>query len=146
MILGSADSGKSTVLEVIVLLFSHVPNVTISEFDYHARQVALGFSIQAVLAIADECLFGDIGISPPLQGWLNGRLTDLPDENGAEPVLVCRLTGTPHYEAVYEVIPAGKCACSTGPSRCQWQQSAANRGRDLRSRSITREPRSGSRR
>src|SRR3546814_8577643 len=33
-----------------------------------------------------------------MQGWLNNRLTDLPDEAGAEPVLVCRLTGTADQE------------------------------------------------
>src|SRR5258708_34704538 len=45
--------------------------------------------------------------APPLQGWLDGKLTDLPDEDGAEPVLVCRLTGTPDHERQYEIIGAG---------------------------------------
>ena len=108
IILGAADSGKSTVLEAIALLFSGAPNFGLSEFDYHARDVAAGFSIEAVLAVGDVALLRDEGFPlPPMQGWLGDKLTDLPDENDAEPVLVCRLTGTPDQETIYEVIGAG---------------------------------------
>lgn len=108
IILGAADSGKSTVLEAIALLFSAAPNFGLSEFDYHARNVAAGFSIEAVLAVGDVALLRDEGFPlPPMQGWLGDKLTDLPDENDAEPVLVCRLTGTPDQETIYEVIGAG---------------------------------------
>lgn len=43
---------------------------------------------------------------PPVQGWLNDKLVDLPDENGVEPVLRRRLTGNPELETTYEVIAA----------------------------------------
>jgi putative ATP-dependent endonuclease of OLD family len=108
VIVGAADGGKSTLLEAIALLFSPAPNYGLSEFDYHGRDVGAGFSIQAVLSFSDIGVMRDEGFpAPPMQGWLKGKLTDLPDEAGAEPVLVCRLTGTPDQESRYEVIGAG---------------------------------------
>lgn len=108
IVLGAADSGKSTVLEAIALLFSAAPNFGLSEFDYHERDVDAGFTIEAVLAVADVALLRDAGFpAPPMRGWLAGKVTDLPDEHGAQPVIVCRLTGTADQETVYEVIGAG---------------------------------------
>jgi putative ATP-dependent endonuclease of the OLD family len=108
IIVGPADGGKSTVLEAISLLFSHAPNFGLSEFDYHNKRVEYGFSIEAVLAIGDGSFLVEEGFpTPPLQGWLNEELSNLPDEGGAEAVLVCRLTGTPEQETQYEIIGAG---------------------------------------
>lgn len=108
VIVGAADGGKSTLLEAIALLFSPAPNYGLTEFDYHGRNLVAGFSIQAVLSFSDIGIMREEGFpAPPMQGWLNGKLTDLPDEAGAEPVLVCRLTGTPDQESLYEIIGAG---------------------------------------
>lgn len=108
VVVGAADGGKSTVLEAIVLLFSPAPNYGLSEFDYHGRNLDAGFSIQAVLSFSDVGIMRDEGFpAPPMQGWLNNKLTDLPDEAGAEPVLVCRLTGTADQESRYEILGAG---------------------------------------
>lgn len=108
LILGAADSGKSTVLEAIALLFSTAPSYGLSEFDYYRRDVPGGFTIEAVLAVGDASVLRDEGFpAPPLQGWIENRLTDLPDEEGAEAVLVCRLTATADQETIYEVIGAG---------------------------------------
>ena len=108
VVLGAADGGKSTILEAIALLFSPAPNYGLSEFDYHDRNLEMGFSIQAVLSFTDIDIMRDEGFpAPPMQGWLDGKLTDLPDEAGAEAVLVCRLTGTPDQETRYEVVGAG---------------------------------------
>ena len=108
VILGAADGGKSTVLEAIALLFSAAPNFGLSEFDYHNRDVDAGFSIEAVLSVGDGTFLREEGFpAPPLQGWLDGRITELPDELGAEAVLACRLTGTPDQETQYEIIGAG---------------------------------------
>lgn len=84
IILGAADGGKSTVLEAIALLFSSAPNFGLSEFDYHNRDIDAGFSIEAVVSVGNGAFLRDEGFpAPPLQGWLNGKLTDLPDEDGA---------------------------------------------------------------
>jgi putative ATP-dependent endonuclease of OLD family len=108
VILGAADSCKSTLLEAIALLFSAAPNYGLSEFDYHRRDVSAGFSIEAILSVGDAAFLRDEGFpAPPMQGWLEGKLTDLPDEDGAEPVLVCRLTATDNQETLYEVVGAG---------------------------------------
>jgi putative ATP-dependent endonuclease of OLD family len=108
IILGAADSGKSTVLEAIALLFSAAANYSLSEFDYYRRNVEAGFLIQAVVSLGDVAALREEGFpAPPMQGWLNGNLTDLPDEGGAEPVLVCRLTATKDQETLYEIIGAG---------------------------------------
>lgn len=108
VILGAADRGKSTILEALALLFSTSPSQGLSEFDYHLRDLRSGFSIEAVLAIGDEGLVHDEGFPAlPMQGWLGGKVTDLPDEDGAEPVIVCRVAGTPDQETLYEIIGAG---------------------------------------
>jgi putative ATP-dependent endonuclease of the OLD family len=106
-IVGPGDSCKSTILEAIGALLSPAPNINISEFDYYRRKIEKGFQIEAALAVGDASMLKtDRFPLPPLCGWREGQLTDLPDENGAEAVIVCRLTGTPDQEAVYEVIGA----------------------------------------
>lgn len=107
MIVGPGDCCKSTILEAIGVLFSPAPNIGISEFDYFRREIHNGFEIEAVLAIGDgSVLKSDKYPLPPLRGWREGQITELPDENGAEAVMVCRLTGSPDQEAIYEVISA----------------------------------------
>lgn len=107
VIVGPGDTGKSTILEAIALLFSPAPNLGLTEFDYYGRDFSKGFVIEAVLAVGDaRILKGDKFPLPPLRGWHNGNVVDLPDENGAEAVLVCRLTATPEFETLYEVIAA----------------------------------------
>lgn len=107
VIVGPGDSCKSTILESIGALLSPAPNMNISEFDYFRREIDKGFVIEAALAVGDGTLLKtDRFPLPPLRGWRDGQLTDLPDEHGAEAVIVCRLTGTPGQEAVYEVIGA----------------------------------------
>lgn len=107
IIVGPGDSCKSTILEAIGALLSPAPNMNISEFDYFRREIDKGFVIEAALAVGDGAVVkSDRFPLPPLRGWREGELTDLPDEGGAEAVMVCRLTGTPGQEAVYEVIGA----------------------------------------
>jgi len=107
VIVGPGDSCKSTILEAIGALLSPAPNMNVSEFDYFRREIDKGFVIEAALAVGDGAFIKtDRFPLPPLRGWREGELTDLPDEDGAEAVMVCRLTGTPGQEAVYEVIGA----------------------------------------
>lgn len=107
VIVGPGDSCKSTILEAVGALFSPAPNLYLSEFDYFERNVGKGFKIEAAIAVGGDTVAntGRFPI-PPIRGWLDGRLTELPDEDGSEPVLVCRLTGTSDLEAVFEVIGA----------------------------------------
>ena len=105
VIVGPGDSCKSTILEAIGALLSPAPNMHVSEFDYFRREIDKGFEIEAALAVGNaKILTSDRFPLPPLRGWREGQLTDLPDEGGAEAVIVCRLTGTRDLEAVYEVI------------------------------------------
>ena len=101
------DTCKTTILEAIAALLSPAPNLNLSEFDYYRRDATKGFTIEAALAVGDgAALKGDRFPLPPLRGWKDGHLRDLPDEDGAEAVLVCRLTGTPDFEAIFEVVGA----------------------------------------
>lgn len=107
VIVGPGDNCKTTILEAIGALLSPAPNLTVSEFDYFGREIDKGFEIEAVLAVGDgSILRGDKFPLPPLRGWREGRLTDLPDEGGAEAVMVCRLTGSSDQEVSYDVIGA----------------------------------------
>jgi putative ATP-dependent endonuclease of OLD family len=107
VIVGPGDTCKSTILEAIGALLSPAPNINLSEFDYFRRKVDKGFVIEAAFAVGNASILkADRFPLPPLRGWLHDQLTDLPDEDGAEAVMVCRLTGTPDQEAVYEVIGA----------------------------------------
>ncbi|TYO64551.1 hypothetical protein FXV83_21355 [Bradyrhizobium hipponense] len=51
VILGGGDVGKTAILEAIALLFSPVNPTTLSEPDYHDRDIEAGFSIEAVLCL-----------------------------------------------------------------------------------------------
>lgn len=107
VIVGPGDSCKSTILEAIGALLSPAPNMNISEFDYYCRDIDMGFEIEAALAVGNASILKSDGFPlPPLRGWREDQFTDLPDEGGAEAVIVCRLTGTPDQEAIYEVVGA----------------------------------------
>lgn len=102
-LIGPGDSGKSTVLAAISLLLAPYPIAAASEFDYLDRNVTDGFEIQACLAVAEDVLATERAI-PPLRGWRDGQLVDLPEE-GTEPVMVVRARGTADLEVVHEAIP-----------------------------------------
>jgi putative ATP-dependent endonuclease of OLD family len=72
--------------------------------------------IEAALAVGNGAILKtDKFPLPPLRGWHDGKLADLPDENGADAVLVCRLTGTADQEAIFEVVGAGEEATAPFP-------------------------------
>ena len=106
-IIGPGDSGKSTVLAAISLLFAPFPVGGCSEFDYYRRRVDKGFKIEAHVGGLDtESLATQRGTLPPLRGWKDGKPTPLPDEDGAEAVLVCRVKGTADLEVIHD-LPVG---------------------------------------
>jgi hypothetical protein len=51
VILGGGDVGKTTILDAIALLLSPVNPTTLSDPDYHDRDIETGFSIEAVLSL-----------------------------------------------------------------------------------------------
>ena len=107
VIVGPADSAKSTVLESLALVLSPSSNHLLSEFDYYNRDTAHPFVIEAVITIGDGAILGDAFPQPPQRGWRAGQLKDLPDEDGADAAIVCCVTGTSDCEAAYEVVGAG---------------------------------------
>lgn len=106
-LIGPGDAGKSTVLAAISLLLAPYPAAACSEFDYHRRHVADGFEIQAVITVPPDGTLAGERSAPFIRGWLDGAVTDLPDEHGAEPVMVCRVRGTPDMEVIHEIVLAG---------------------------------------
>src|SRR5713101_5292093 len=86
-LVGPGDAGKTTVLEAIALLLYPRRPPLISEYHYFRRRLAAGFEVEAVLGGLTDQVTGATRV-PPLHGWLNGELQPLPDERGAEAVLV----------------------------------------------------------
>jgi putative ATP-dependent endonuclease of OLD family len=105
-LIGLGDAGKTTILSAIELILDPRPTPAASEYDYHDRKVELGFQITAVLGDLDEDVISAMR-TPPLRGWLDGALRDLPDEDGAEPVLVARVVGSPELEISHVLVAPG---------------------------------------
>lgn len=51
VILGGGDVGKTTILDAIGLLLNPTNATSLSDTDYHARDIAAGFVIEAVVAL-----------------------------------------------------------------------------------------------
>lgn len=108
VITGPGDICKSTILNAIALLLSPAPTLPITEFDFHNRQTIQNIIVQAVLSLSDLRDLSEEGFpAPPLRGWKDNTLCDLPDEDGAEPVIYCRLSVNKDFETEHCVISAG---------------------------------------
>lgn len=105
-LIGAGDAGKSTILSAIEMVLDPRPSPATSEYDYYRRRVDQGFRITAVLGDLDEEFISSMR-NPPLQGWLDGELRPLPDEHGAEAVLVARVAGTPELEVNHVLLAPG---------------------------------------
>jgi putative ATP-dependent endonuclease of the OLD family len=103
-LIGPADSGKSTVLAAVALLFASRQVPICSDFDYFKRKTKEGFEIEAVLGDVKEGILGPV---PILQGWKDRQLTPLPNEDGAEPVVVIRVVADENLDLRYEVVEYG---------------------------------------
>ena len=104
-LIGPGDSGKTTLLDAIALLLAPYAIEAANELDYRDRDIDRGFLIEAVLSgIRDEPLIQQRQI-PPLRGWRDGALTALPDEDGAEPALVCEVVGNGNLDLTYSILP-----------------------------------------
>src|SRR5438093_971351 len=103
-LIGPGDAGKTSILEAIALLLYPRRPPLISEYHYFRRRLRDGFEIEAVVGGLSQAVTASMRL-PPLRGWLNGELCPLPDEGGAEPVLLARLTGSENLELTYELLP-----------------------------------------
>ena len=108
VILGGGDVGKTTVLEAIALLLSPTNAGTVSDTDYHARNIEAGFLIEAVMSLpSDSGINNQVKASWPWQ-W-NGTQAVVPAIDGGgepagEPVYRLRVRGTEDLELAYEVL------------------------------------------
>ncbi len=108
VILGGGDAGKTTILEAIALLFSPVNPTTLSDSDYHDRDIEAGFSIEAVLSLPVG-----VGMSSQMKpSWpweWSGEEAAVPalEHDGklaGEPVYRVRVRGTEDLELAYEIV------------------------------------------
>jgi putative ATP-dependent endonuclease of the OLD family len=105
-LIGPGDAGKSTILSAIELVLDPRPSPSTSEYDYFHRRVEEGFQITAVLGDLDDDSISAMR-TPPLHGWLDSALRPLPDEDGAEPVLVARVSGSSDLELSHVLLTPG---------------------------------------
>ncbi|WP_315769004.1 MULTISPECIES: ATP-dependent nuclease [unclassified Bradyrhizobium] len=121
VLLGGGDSGKSTVLHAIALLFSPTNAVQVFETDYFNRSTDDGFSIEAVVDIPPEVGIADFSSLWPWE-W-DGSAAVLPDpeveKEPNHPVFRFRVRGTEDLELVWELVQpnAEIAAFSTGLRR-----------------------------
>ncbi len=108
VILGGGDVGKTTILEAIALLLSPVNPTTLSDPDYHDRDIEAGFSIEAVLSLPTGA-----GISSQMKpSWpweWSGEEATVPSlehdgKRAGEPVYRVRVRGTEDLELAYEIV------------------------------------------
>ncbi|ABE62793.1 ATP-dependent endonuclease of the OLD family-like protein [Nitrobacter hamburgensis X14] len=107
VLVGGGDSGKSTVLHAIALLFSPTNMVQVFETDYFNRSSEQGFSIEAVVELPEEVGIGNLQQTLWPWAW-NKQAAVLPNPDvsgGPEtPVYRFRARGTNELELTWEVI------------------------------------------
>lgn len=110
-ILGGGDTGKTTVLEAVDLLFSPSTSFNVSETDYWIRDTATGFSIEAVVRLSEKV---EINTQPNMAypwHW-DGKEAVVPDTNEEnaenDEVYRFRFTANDQQETLWEIVqPAG---------------------------------------
>ena len=108
VILGGGDVGKTTILEAIALLLSPINPTTLSDPDYHDRDIEAGFSIEAVLSLPVGA--GMSSQMKPSWPWeWTGEEAAVPalEHDGklaGEPVYRVRVRGTEDLELAYEIV------------------------------------------
>ena len=108
VVLGGGDVGKTTILDAIGLLFSPTNATVVSDTDYHVRDDAAGFVIEAVVAIPPSSGINQ-QVKPAWPWSWNGSNAVVPstgdDGTGTgEPVYRLRVRGTDELELAYEII------------------------------------------
>lgn len=107
IIIGGGDSGKSTLLHALSLLFSPTNAVQILETDYYNRLLEPGFAIEATVSLPED--IGLAAFQQTLWPWeWDGEKAVLPDNEreGAlrDPVYIFQLVGTSDLELIWQII------------------------------------------
>jgi putative ATP-dependent endonuclease of OLD family len=111
IILGGGDAGKTTVLDAISLLLSPTNPTTLSDAEYHLRDLKAGFSIEAVIHLP-PATFVNQQTKPSWPWEWKGTTLMVPaigeDSVPGAPAYVLRVRGTPDLELIYEIVqPSG---------------------------------------
>ena len=141
VILGGGDVGKTTILDAVGLLLSPVNPTTLSDTDYHARNVEEGFVIEAVVSLPPESGINN-QVKPSWPWDWNGKEAIVPAGEGnggtkSEPVYRLRVCGTADsnwlmksFSPTGQRTPSGRAAphhraCAPGRRRPQRPQPSA---------------------
>ncbi len=106
LILGGGDVGKTTILDAIGLLLSPTNPTTLSDTDYHARNIEAGFAIEAIVSLPPESGINQQTKASWPWDW-NGSEAVVPSTDGemkGEPVYRLRVRGTEDLELAYEIV------------------------------------------
>jgi len=106
LILGGGDVGKTTILDAIALLLSPTNPTTLSDTDYHARNIEAGFAIEAIVSLPPESGINQQTKASWPWDW-NGSEAVVPSIDGemkGEPVYRLRVRGTEDLELAYEIV------------------------------------------
>ncbi|MEP1832079.1 MAG: AAA family ATPase [Hyphomonas sp.] len=106
-ILGGGDTGKTTVLEAVDLLFSPSTSFNVSETDYWMRDTETGFSIEAIVRLSEKV---EINTQPNMAypwHW-DGKEAVIPDNNEEnaenDEVYRFRFTANDQQETLWEIV------------------------------------------
>jgi putative ATP-dependent endonuclease of OLD family len=104
---GGGDSGKSTILHAIALLFSPTNSVQVFETDYFNRESQDGFSIEAVVELPEDVGVGNLQQTLWPWAW-DGRNAVQPNPDASDkpdtPVYRFCARATEELELIWEVI------------------------------------------
>src|SRR5229473_5421701 len=106
LILGGGDVGKTTILDAIGLLLSPTNPTTLSDTDYHCRNIEAGFAIEAIVYLPPEGGINQQTKASWPWDW-NGSEAVVPSIDGemkGEPVYRLRVRGTEDLELAYEIV------------------------------------------
>jgi len=108
LILGGGDVGKTTILDAIGLLLNPTNPTTLSDTDYHARNIEAGFAIEAIVSLPPESEINQQTKASWPWDW-NGSEAVVPSTDGdggmkGEPVYRLRVRGTADLELAYEIV------------------------------------------
>jgi putative ATP-dependent endonuclease of OLD family len=117
VIIGGGDVGKTTILDAIALLLNPTNTIVLSDSDYWARNVDIGFCIEAVMSLPETCGInqqtknawpwewdGKEPVLPKIDGDLLGVA------NAGEPVYRLRFRGAADFDSAFEVFQPDETA------------------------------------